>query len=189
MIRNLAMMLVIVALSACGGQSIWAPEEEVQKRTHVSNERPYLMLKTMINNRSGSGGHASLLINGSQVVMYDPAGRWHHPWAPERNDVLFGMTPLMLKRYDSFHARNSHHVVSQKIYVSAEVAEMAMQLAFAQGPSLDAQCTINTSKILRQLPGFEGLSQTWFPAALMRSFEELPGVETTRYYEDDEGKN
>lgn len=187
--RRLCLFLVLGSLAACGGQAVWAPDAEVEQRRVVSDEPPYLMLKTMISNRTGSGGHSSLLINGSQLVMWDPAGRWHHSWAPERNDVVFGLTPSLLRQYDSFHARDTHHVVSQKIYVPAAVAERAMQLAMNNGPALDAQCALTTSALLRQLPGFETVRGTYFPAKLMQSFAAIPGVTTTKYFENDTGKN
>ncbi len=187
--RIFFLVIAAVVLTACGGKSVWAPDEAVAQRAYVSDEKPYLMLKTMISNRSGAGGHSALLINSSQVVMNDPAGRWHNSLAPERNDVLFGMRPALLKQYDSFHARDTHHVVSQKIYVTPEVAAKAMQVAFKMGPSPDALCSTNVSKMLQQIPGFQGLSRSLFPAKLMQSFEQLPGVETTKHYENDKGQN
>ena len=189
LLRVLLLVMAGVILTGCGGKSIWASDELVAQRRYVTGEKPYLMLKTMINNRTGSGGHSALVINGSELIMYDPAGRWSHSWAPERNDVLFGMEPALMEQYDSFHARSTHHVVSQKIYVSPEVAEKARQLVFAAGPSPDAHCANNTSRILRQLPGFGGIKQTWFPAKLMKSFAKLPGVTTTKVYENDIGQN
>jgi len=188
-LRVLILVAVAFALSSCGGKSIWATDAAVAKRVYHSNEAPYLMLKTMIHNRSGSGGHAALVINGSQLVMYDPAGRWFHSWAPERNDVLFGMRPELMAQYDSFHARDTHHVVTQKIFVTPAVAQQAMQLAFAKGPSPDAYCAQNVSSLLRQLPGFENLKQTYFPAKLMQSFALLSGVKTTKHFENDKGQN
>ncbi|WGI22764.1 hypothetical protein [Amylibacter sp. IMCC11727] len=188
-LRALILVVMAATLSACGGQSVWAPDEAVQKARYDSPEPAYLVLKTMINNRSGSGGHAALTINASQTVMYDPAGRWSHPLGPERNDVVFGMFPKLEENYDNWHARTTHHVVNQKIYVSEEVAEKALQLALAAGPSLDAQCTLNISGLLLQLEGFESLRRTYFPAKLMKDFAKLPGVQTTKVFDDDEGKN
>lgn len=188
-LRAALAVLLLGALAACGGKSVWAPDEEIVARRVVTGEPPYLMLKTMIHNRTGRGGHSALLINGSELVMYDPAGRWRHSTAPERNDVVYGLTPPLLAQYDSFHARNTHHVVSQKIYVTPEVAAQAAALAKAKGPSLDAQCSINTSSMLQQLPGFGGIDRTWFPHRLMDQFAKLPGVETTKHFEDDIGKN
>ena len=188
--RVLFLVFMAATLSACGGKSIWATDEAVAQRSYKSPEAPYLMLKSMINNRTGSGGHASLVINApSQLVMYDPAGRWFHSWAPERNDVLFGMQPALMAQYDSFHARDTHHVVSQKIYVTPEVAQKALQLAFAKGPSPDGLCANNVSSLLRELQGFGGIKQTYFPAKLMREFAELQGVETTKHFENDVGQN
>jgi hypothetical protein len=188
-LRALILVVVTATLSACGGQSVWAPDEAVQKARYDSPEPAFLVLKTMINNRSGSGGHAALTINASQTVMYDPAGRWSHPLGPERNDVVFGMFPKLEENYDLWHARDTHHVVNQKIFVSEAVAEKALQLAMAAGPSFDAQCTLNISGLLMQLEGFSSIKSTYFPANLMRQFAELPGVQTTKVYDNDTGKN
>ncbi|MEM6619514.1 MAG: hypothetical protein AAF631_09445 [Pseudomonadota bacterium] len=188
-LRTLAVLTSAFVLAACGGQSVWAPDTAVEQARIVTGEQPYLELKTMVSNTTGRGGHSSLLINGSQLVLWDPAGRWRHSTAPERNDVVFGMTPALLAQYDSWHARNTHHVVSQRIYVTPQVAEMAMQLAFNNGPSLDAHCAQTTSGILQRLPGFEGIRSTWYPHVLMAQFETLPSVETRRHYESDVGKN
>ncbi len=188
-LRTLIFVVMAATLSACGGQSVWAPDEAVQKARYDSPEPAFLVLKTMINNRSGSGGHAALTINASQTVMYDPAGRWSHPLGPERNDVVFGMFPKLEENYDLWHARDTHHVVNQKIYVSDEIAEKALQLALAAGPSLDAQCTLNISSLLLQLQGFSSLPRTYFPAKLMEEFAKLPGVTTTKVYDNDSGKN
>lgn len=188
-IKFVLVLATVGLLSACGGKSIWDTDAEVSKYTHIATDAPYLELKTMISNTTGSGGHSSLVINGTQTVMYDPAGRWDHPYSPERNDVRFGMTPQVLSHYDSWHARDTHHVVSQRIYVTPQVAQQAMQLAFGMGPSLDAQCSYNTSFLLKQLPGFEGLPRSYFPQRLMNAFGELPNVQTRKLVEKDEGKN
>ncbi|MDR6263883.1 MULTISPECIES: hypothetical protein [Rhodobacterales] len=188
-LRVVFLVIVAATLSACGGKSVWAPDAEVEQRRYVSADKPYLELKTMINNRTGSGGHAALVINASEVVMYDPAGRWSHPLGPERNDVVFGMFPELEDNYDNWHARVTHHVVNQKIYVSRAVADKAFALAKSAGPSLDAQCTLNISGLLMQLEGFQAIQRTYFPAKLMRNFAELPGVTTTKVYEDDEGRS
>ena len=45
---------------------------------------------------------------------------------------------------------------------------------------------MSTTRILRQLPGFDSIGSTWFPRRLMEDFEKLPGVQTTRIFEDDD---
>ena len=188
-IRAFLIAILAITVSACAGQSVWAPDEQVEKRRYDSPEPAFIMLKTMINNRSGAGGHAALTINASQTVMYDPAGRWSHPLGPERNDVVFGMFPKLENNYDLWHARDTHHVVNQKLYVSEEIAEQIYQMALAAGPSLDSQCTLNISSLLLQVEGFQSLPRTYFPAKLMREFAKLPGVQTTKVYDTDKGKN
>jgi hypothetical protein len=191
LIRSVAILVAAVILSACsyGTEDQFASKSHVEKYTYVSEEAPSLTLLTMISNATGTGGHSSLLINGSQRVMYDPAGRWSHPQVPERHDMLYGVRPIVMQYYKSFHARKTHHVVSQKIFVSPEVAEMAIAAAQRQGRALDAMCSVNTIEILHQLPGFENLKSTYFPAKLMKRFGEIDGVTTDKYYENDEGQN
>jgi outer membrane lipoprotein-sorting protein len=191
MLRNAALLCAAIFLTACayGTKDQFASNAQMEQYTYASKEAPSLTLITMINNRTGAGGHTSILINGSQTVMYDPAGRWRHSQAPERHDVVYGMTPPLLKIYKSFHARASHHVVSQKIFVSPEVAERAIAASIQQGRAKDATCAINSVAILHQLPGFENLKSSYFPAKLMKRFGEIEGVVTTKYYENDEGQN
>lgn len=187
-LKPILMLCAALSLTACA-KEIYAPDNAVQKAAYIHNEGPSLTLLTMIHNKTGNGGHTSLMINASQRIMYDPAGRWYSSVVPERNDVLFGVTPAVLKRYQSFHARDTHHVVVQKINVSAEVAEIAFQAALQQGASHDAMCANNTSTMLSKVPGFEDLGVTWSPARFSKKFGKLPGVITTKYYETDTGKN
>ena len=189
LIRLFSALVFVMALSNCA-KVVYDSDFELARYNYVSPDEPALTLITMINNKNGAGGHSSLLIDGgAQRVMYDPAGRYFHSWIPERNDVLFGLTPELLQRYKSFHARDTHHVVSQRIPVSKAVAQKAYQLALAQGASHDAMCAQNTSAILVQLAGFESVGRPWGPAKLMKNFGKLPGVVTDKYYETDVGQN
>ena len=101
--------------------------------------------------------------------------------------MLYGGTPAWLQAYKSAHARSTFHVVSQEIPVSPAVAERALQLVTSNGAVPGAFCANATSGILRQLPGFERIGSTYYPVTLQEQFEALPGVTTTKYYEDDEG--
>ena len=187
-ILRVALVLSVMLVSACA-KRVYAPDAAVQEYAYANSERPSITLLTMIHNKTGSGGHSSLMINNGERIMYDPAGRFKSKFAPERNDVMFGVTPALLARYKSFHARQTHHVVSQTVYVSPEVAAKAMQLALAQGASHDAMCALNVSSILTELPGFEAINSNWFPAKLSKSFAKLPNVMTDKHYENDVGQN
>lgn len=187
---RLGMALAAVLILSNCAKVVYDSDFEIQRFHYTSPDGPALTLLTMVNNQNGSGGHSSLLIDGGpNRIMYDPAGRWFHSWAPERNDVLYGMQPKVLQRYKSFHARDTHHVVSQRIEVPLEVAQKAYQLALAQGASHDAMCAMNVTAILEQLPGFESIGRTWGPAKLMKKFARLNGVETDKYFETDVGQN
>lgn len=183
--------IALFFLAACGGpaEPIWAPDFAVARAQYVSSEPKSITLFTVVSTKNGSGAHAGLLINASQSVMFDPAGTWHHPRLPERNDVHFGMTPMMVDFYIDYHARESYNVVEQTILVSPDVAEIAMQRAMAYGAVPKAQCTLATSSILRGVPGFEGLPGTWFPKKLMAAFGKMPGVKTRLITDTDANNN
>jgi hypothetical protein len=180
----------ILFLAACGAaEPKWDSDEAVAQARYAHDGPPSITLYTVLATRDGSGAHAGLLINGSQRVMFDPAGTWHHPRLPERNDVHFGMTPLMLDFYLDYHARETFDIVEQTVIVSPEVAELVMRRAMEYGAVRKARCTIATSTILRGVPGFEGLPSTWYPKKLMTAFGELPNVTTRRITDNDTNDN
>lgn len=179
---------MLAVLAACGTKPVFDSPEEVQHRAYVHDGPPALTLITMVNNRTGVGGHSSLMINASQRTMYDPAGRYYNSTVAEQNDLLYGITPEILKRYVSFHARDTHHVVLQTVEVSSAVAEQAFALAKTRGTSWDAMCSTNVTGILSRVQGFADLRGSVFPARLMKNFGELPGVKTEEVFEYDKGK-
>ncbi len=183
MLRLMALTLLLPLLAACGADNVYAPLVEVQSRAYREAGPATLTLMTAINNRSGSGGHSALMVSGSQRVIFDPAGTWYHPTAPERGDVIFGVTPQMLDFYVDYHARPTYHLVSQKIVVSPEQAERALQLVQAHGPASKATCGQSVSGILREL-GYRQVGQSFFPANIMRDFQGVPGVVRTEVYDD-----
>lgn len=178
-----------LALAACAGEPVWAPDDAIARAAVRGIGQPSLTLFTMKNNSSGNGAHTSLLVNASQRVMFDPAGTFGHSSIPERNDVLFGFTPRIEDYYTSYHARETFHVIGQTIVVSPAVAEAALRLVLANGAVPKAGCTRATSAILRQLPGFGSLRQTMFPNNLADDFARLPGVVTREYRENDADDN
>jgi len=146
-----------------------------------------LTLFTMINNRNGNGAHTSLMINGSQRVIFDPAGSFRKGGIVTRDDVVFGASPYLADLYTRFHARKTFHVVVQEIDVSPEVAEQALNLALARGEVPDAYCANSTSELLSKLPGFESIKKTWYPKDLSEQFDQLPGTTREAFYEYDDG--
>ena len=189
MFRLAFCLMALLGLAACGAERTWAPEDQVQAARYVAGAPTYITLYTVINKRSGAGAHSAILVNASERVIFDPAGTWHHPRLPERNDVLFGMTPLMERYYRDYHARETFHLVIQTIPVSPAVAEQALRDVQANGAVPQAFCANSTSKILRGLPGFEGLKVTMFPTQLMKRFADYPGVVTSTQYDTDSDNN
>lgn len=185
--RLAALIVLLAALGACGSPAPYADDATVAAVSYRDPGPPALTLYTMINNRTGAGGHTGLLISASERVLFDPAGSFHHDAVPERNDVLFGMTPQMVRAYESAHARSTHHVVRQTVHVTPAQAEAAYRLALAAGPVPGAFCANATTALLAEIPGFGWVSRTFYPEKLMRQFEARPEVVTERYRETDEG--
>ncbi|MBO6603334.1 MAG: hypothetical protein JJ938_10855 [Roseicyclus sp.] len=187
--RACVLLAALTALSACAAESVWAPDEAVARASYVPPGPSTVTLLTAINNRSGSGGHSALLIDGAERLLFDPAGSWHHPNVAERNDVLFGMSPQLFDFYMDYHARETYHMVVQEIEVSPEIAARLSQAVREYGPVSQAQCALSISRILSETPGFESIGTGWFPNRMMDRFEELPGVRTSRVYDDDSDDN
>lgn len=188
--RKILLAVVLpVFVAACGAEPVWAPDEAVARARYVSDEGPSITLFTVVRKTGGEGEHSGIMINGSQRVLFDPAGTWHHPSLPERNDLFYGITPRMKAFYIDYHARETYDVVEQRVPVSAEVAELAIRKAEGYGAVNKAFCGNSASSILQGLPGFESVSRTFFPGKIMRQFGELPGVTTKVHHDGDPDNN
>lgn len=189
MLKTLA-LLALVALSACStAEPVTAPPEAIAAARYVGDAPTSITLYTVINNRNNNGAHSGLMINASERVLFDPAGSWKHATAPETNDVHFGFTPRMQSFYIDYHARESFRVVQQTLIVSPAVAELLLQRAKAYGAVPKAQCANSISKVLDGVPGFEGISGTWFPNKLSEQFATLPGVVSKTIRDEDADNN
>jgi hypothetical protein len=166
--RLLLALMALLGLAACGADPKWAPQEQVDAVRFVEGPPTYITLYTVVNKRTGSGAHSAILVNGSERLIFDPAGTWYHPKLPERNDVHFGMNDKALAFYIDYHTRITYDTIEQKVFVSPEVAELVIARAKAYGAVPKAMCTQATSSILRGVPGFESLPQTFYPKKLSR---------------------
>jgi len=189
-VRRLMLALGAAAvLAGCAGDSAWTPMEDVARAAYVHDGPPQLTLYTMVNNNSGAGAHSSLMVNGSQRVIFDPAGSFRHEKLPERGDVLYGITPKVADVYTRYHARDTFRVKLQTLDVPPQLAERALQAVQSYGAVPSAQCSRSTSAILADL--FPGqVRQTWFPNRLAEDFGRLAGVseQVLREYDDDDNR-
>lgn len=188
--RNLLLVLILpLLLAACGADKIYAPDADVARARYVSGEPPSITLFTVVRKSTGEGAHAGLMIDGSQRILFDPAGTWYHPSVPERYDVKYGITPQMRLFYIDYHARETYDVYEQRIPVTAEVAEIAIRRAEAYGAVNKGFCSIGVTGVLRGVPGFESIPRTFFPGQVRRAFAKLPGVVETKHVDGDPNDN
>jgi hypothetical protein len=189
MLRLTLSLVALLGLTACGAPSVWAPDDQVEAARFVAGAPTYVTLYTVVNKTTGAGAHSAILVNGSERLIFDPAGSWSHPRLPERNDVHFGMTDKAIAFYVDYHARQTYNVLEQRIEVSPQVAEQVLASVKAYGAVPKSLCTDATSSILRATPGFESLPATMFPKQLSNAFEKLPGVSTKLITDDDDDSN
>ena len=191
-LRLISALTLCAALAACGGpaEPVWAPDAELRKFSYRHAATPEIRLYTVISKRSGSGAHSGLLIaGGGERILFDPAGSFGLPFAPERNDVHFAITDRALAVYIDYHARETYDVIEQRVPVSAAQAAAIAKLAKEYGAVPKAQCTLSITRILSKVPGFESIGVGYFPLAAMKDVEALPGVETRKITDDDADKN
>jgi len=186
-----AAVLALGALLALAGCEFYTPAtpDEVARARYVSDEPASVTLISMVNERSGRSAHAGLLINGSQQVLYDPAGTFSHPDLPRAGDVHYGMTPRYVDYYERYHARFDYFVVVQKVPVSRAAADQLIADAQAEGKVMKMHCALAVADVLRPVPPFGNVTSSFFPEYLRADFAALPGVQTRTVHENDVGKN
>jgi len=186
MFRILIACLLAVTVAGCAtSQRPQADQSEIVARSYRDPGPSTLTLYTMINTRSGSGAHTSLMISASERVIFDPAGSFRADVVPIKDDVLYGITPAVERAYRSSHARETHFARIQTIQVTPQQAEIAYQLAKQSGPAAGGYCANSTARLLQQVPGFDQIDVTFFPVKLSDQFGQIPGVVTTEYREND----
>jgi len=184
----------LVALAGAlmlAGCEIYEPAspEEISRASYVSAEPPSVTLVSMVSTRTGKSAHSALLINGAQRVLYDPAGTFQHPDLPRRGDIHYGITPRFLDYYERYHARHSHFVHSQTVYVSRATADQVLANAKAIGPTPKMLCNTAVANALRPVSPFTEVRPTISPEASRRAFALIPGVADSYVREDDIGQN
>lgn len=185
------LLLALAALAVLAGCEFYTPAtpDAIDAARYESSDAPSVTLVSMVNKSSGRSAHSGLLINGSQQVLYDPAGTFTHPDLPRASDVHYGMTPRFVDYYERYHARFDYFVEAQKVPVTRAQADAIIANAQAQGKTMKMQCAVAAAAVLRPVPPFEDVRTSVFPEALREDFAAMPGV-TTRYItESDVGKN
>jgi hypothetical protein len=190
MIRALLCLVAFLALAACGADQRFDPQPQVDAARFVAGPPAYITLYTGVNDRNGSGAHSALLVNGSERVLFDPAGTFEHPRAPIQHDVHFGMGDDIVAAFLDYHARDTDaekfHVIERTLIVPAATAELILARVKGNGAVPKAQCAQSISAILRDIPGFEGMPSTMFPVALGEAFGQIPGVTTRKVTEEND---
>ena len=175
--------------AGCASNSGVAPAEEISAARFSNPEPASVSLITMVNARSDFGEHSALLINGSQQVIYDPAGTFRHSQLPRRNDVVYGITPRYASYYNSYHARFGYYVKVQKLEISREEADEMIAAAQARGHVGKLLCATAISDVLSDFPQFADIRPTIFPGAIMKRVAKIEAVDTLIIREDDIGQN
>lgn len=184
-------LLALVAALALAGCEIYQPAspDEILRAHYVSPEPPSVSLLSMVNARTGRSAHSALLINGSQQVLYDPAGTFTHPDLPRHGDVHYGMAPRYVDYYERYHARFDYYVHVQKVEVSRAVADQLLANAQARGKTLKMHCALAVAAVLQPVAPFAHVRSSYFPETPRRDFARIPGVQNRLVEDSDVGQN
>ena len=184
-------LLALAAAATLAGCEPYRPAdlETIERARYVSPEPPSVTLMSMVNASTGRSAHVGLLINGSQQVLYDPAGTFTHPDLPRRADVHYGMTPRYVDYYERYHARFDYFVETQKVPVTRAQADQLIANAQAQGKTMKMHCALAMADVLQPVAPFQHVRKSYFPEALREDFARIAGVEDSYVYEADIGKN
>jgi len=189
--RLLACLVLPVLLAACGGpaEPVWAPDGAVEAARYRHGGPATVTLFTVRSTATGGGAHAGLIISGSERVLFDPAGSFGHPRAPERNDVHYGITGDVEKVYIDYHARVTYDVEILTVAVSRAEADGMIRAVEGYGAVPKAQCSLAITRVLSRSPRFRSVPVTYFPNAAARAFAALPGVESRLVADGDADAN
>lgn len=185
--RSAQALFVLSALSACGGpaEPVWAPDQDVAAARYAHPGPATVTLFTVRSTDTGFGAHAGLMVSGSERVIFDPAGSFKLPSAPERNDVHHGITPRVLAVYIDYHARETYDVEIMEVNVQEAEADELIALMKGHGAVPKAQCSLAITRVLARSARFESVPITYFPSTAADAFGDLPGV-TARIVTDDD---
>ncbi|MEM8572520.1 MAG: hypothetical protein AAGG56_16660 [Pseudomonadota bacterium] len=186
--RIFPVLLLIAALSGCEFYRAAEPAE-IQAARYVSDRPPSVTLMSMVNSRNGRAAHSALLINGSEQVIYDPAGTFQHPELPRAGDIHYGVTPRYLDYYQRYHARFDYYVHAQTVEVSRATADQVLANAKARGKTPKLFCAESVTASVRPVAPFQNVGITLFPEGVREDFAQIPGVQNTFVREVDVGKN
>lgn len=175
-----------LALAACTGKGVWAPDDAVARARFVAPGPPLVILYTCLNNDTRAGAHTGLLINAGERVLFDPAGSFTTPGLVERNDLYYGVTDALEAEYTAFQASEGYHLIKLRCVLTPEEAALAFAAARVEGPVPKTQCTRAAARVLKAVPRFAHLRTSLFPDNLMRQFAAQPGVQAEFVYLDDD---
>jgi hypothetical protein len=181
-------LCAVLALSGCEFYRAAAPEQVTAAR-YVGTEPPSVTLLSMVNDRNDRAAHSALLINGSERVIYDPAGTFQHPDLPRRGDIHYGISPRYLDYYERYHARFDYYVHAQTVPVSRATADQILANAQAKGKTPKMLCAEAITSAIRPVEPFTHVGITLFPEGVRKDFARIPGVQDSYVREDDVGKN
>ncbi|MGR3514859.1 MAG: hypothetical protein ACU0GG_19025 [Paracoccaceae bacterium] len=184
--RHVLFFCFLVLMGCGAAEPRWAPDEAVAQHSYVPKSSAEIRLYTVVSRQNGSGAHSALLITTPvERILFDPAGTFSLPQAPERNDVLFGMTPQVLDAYIAYHVDDAYDVVEQRLAVAPDQAHMLAKVVKEYGAVPKARCAVAVTRVLKQLPDFQSLTVTYFPNAARRQFAAQVDVRT-RLVSDDQ---
>ena len=184
--RLALLLFALLTVFGCTEPTAWAPDDKIDAMRYLHPGGGTVTLVTVSNVGSGSGAHSALIVNASERVIFDPAGSMKHESLAERGDVLYGANPALVDSFIDYHTRSEFYTQVQTVDVPLQVAEDLLERIKSNGAVYQSFCAQSVSRLLRQPPGFENISATFFPGKLSESFTNRALVRAVTFYQLDD---
>ena len=138
-------------------------------------------LVSVVSKRSNTAAHSALIVNGTQRIIFDPAGTLFHKNLKFRGDVIYDANPSVVDFYIRYHTRNTHDTVMQSVDVADALAEDLLKRLLSRGYVWKSFRAQSASTLLRATPGFENIRPTFSLQKLMKNFGKIENVGQARF--------
>ncbi len=132
----------------------------------------------LAEHKGGSGAvHAALIVTGSERLIYDPSGSFTHPDTRRYGDVVYGASDEIVELFALHNADRNHDAVMRTIALESDEAEILLNSARTHGGAMPGFCAKSVASVLRSVPRFASMRDTFWPSNVQQDFENVSPVE------------
>ncbi len=177
----LASAVVACLLTGCAGVDLTTDAEFIKElraeTSYLPVNAPPSTTLVLAEHKGGSGAvHAALIVTGSERLIYDPSGSFTHPDTRRYGDVVYGASDDIVELFALHNADKNHDAVMRTIALQPEEAETMLDAARTHGGAMPGFCAKSVASVLRSVPRFASMRDTFWPSNVQQDFESIAPV-------------